>query len=246
MVKIRSDKENHYAVNTICVNNYLSHFRTHGIWESLFTHRSCDWLFGSIKPSLHSSKRAEFHTNFHLLETVSVISYSRRRMTRFSYLWSLLLLSCVWTPQLHALWKHCCHLKRFLDRCHEAPLAWSQVNNSSRLMFVFVFLVPALWLNLLYPTFSPPLHTQYRSRCVCARSHSWPRHQSTPASTPPPLPSDTLSPRFPVWRLVLYCALEGVHSIYISHFLSALSKFIDVRLTITTDDFQIMYVTASS
>lgn len=117
------------------------------------------------------------------------------------------------------------HLRKCFDRCKKAPLAWSQVNNGSWPMFLFLLRVPALWLSLPYPTFLlPPLHSQYRSHCVCARSHSWPppvsphQPQHLPPNSPSsPLSFDTLSPWLPVWRLLLWHT--GVHSIYISHLL---------------------------
>lgn len=117
------------------------------------------------------------------------------------------------------------HLRKCFDRCNKAPLAWSQVNNGSWLMFsVSVTCSCSLIESALSNFFLPPLHSQYRSRCVCARSHSWPppvslhQPQHLPPNSPSsPLSFDTLSPWLPVCRLVLWHA--GVHSIYISHLL---------------------------
>lgn len=186
-------------------------------------------LFGFNRPHNWSAKWANFHTNFHLIQGMSP-------WNQLAFILNDLLSSFVTCATLSLFipcssmlfWGHCSHLRRCFERWNEAPLAWSQVNNSSWLMFLFLLLVPALWLSLLYPTFCfflPPLHTQYRSRCVCARSHSWPP-PSVYASLNTSCPKQPLlSP--PIWHTLSPASCVetgtvlwhvGVHSIYISHF----------------------------
>lgn len=80
------------------------------------------------------------------------------------------------------------HLGKCFDRCNKAPLACSQVNNGSWLMFLFLLRVPALWLSLPYPTFlfAAPTFTVQESLCLCKVTFLASPRQSTPASTPPP------------------------------------------------------------
>lgn len=125
---------------------------TDGDWESLFL-RSCE------RATCPVCKMSKFPHQFHVIQ----------RMSQWN---QLAFIKSLYTRQRHVFWGHSADLRRCFDRCNKAPLAWSQVNNSSWLMFLFLLLVPVLWLSLAVShLFWPPLHAQYSSRCVFVQGH---------------------------------------------------------------------------
>lgn len=135
----------------------------------------CDWRCWASSTTL-VLKRGNFHTNFHLNWKMSLWNHSALALNTVLSSFGSCATSLLFTPWSWMLCRHCCHLRSYFDRCNKAPLPWSQVNNSSWLMFVFpyTFLLFDLVCPIPLSFFFLPVYTQYTSRRVCARSHSWP------------------------------------------------------------------------